>query len=302
MIMYRRYMVPMILAALGGCMSDQSSLDCSVGRVAQVPLQPMGQSFLVTVSVAGHDLQMMLDTGATVTMLTDTAVQKWHIPQSGRTFSIGIGISGGSARSNADVTSLTIGGITIPVDHLSVTSWNGNLDGILGLDFLGKYDLDIDGPNRTLGLYHANCLAGPPWASATFVAGTSKAHLLQVQWLQMPIEINGVTSMAVVDTGSSFTTIRAPMMRELGLTEQALADDRAITVHVIAGADAKVYLHKFHTIRIGPVTAQDLGIMVNPTDPPVLSGGYQMPDNFVGQDLLRHRRIWFSLSTGHLYL
>jgi predicted aspartyl protease len=262
----------------------------------------MGQIFLVPVSVAGHDLQMMLDTGDTATMLTDTAVQKWHIPQSGRTVSIGIGISGGSLRSNADVTSLTIGGITIPVDHLSVNSWNGNLDGILGLDILGKYDLDIDGPNRTLGLYHANCLAGPPWASATLVAGTSKTRRFQMQWLQMPIEIDGVTSMAVIDTGASFTTIRAPMMRELGLTEQALADDRAVTAHVIAGADAKLYLHKFHTIRLGPVTAHDVGILVNPSDPPVLSGGYRMPDNLVGQDLLRNHRLWFSFSTGRLYL
>ena len=54
-------------------------------------------------------------------------------------------------RANADIESMTIGGDSIPVRYLPVNSYGGSVDGILGLDILGKYDLDIDGPNRTLG-------------------------------------------------------------------------------------------------------------------------------------------------------
>ena len=65
--------------------------------------------------------------------------------------------------------------------------------------------------------------------------GTRKAN-----WLQMPIEIDGVTSMAVVDTGSSCTMIRSPMMRQLGLTEEAIATDKVLTTHIIGGKDVQV--------------------------------------------------------------
>jgi predicted aspartyl protease len=265
-------------------------------KVAEVPLQPAGQIFLVPVNVNGHTLQMILDTGAQKSVLTEFAVQKWHIPQSGRTFTVGVGNLGGSMRSDADVESVTIGSVAIPVDHLPVVSY-GNIEGVIGLDVLEKYDLDLDGPNRTLGLYRAHCTAGSPWSSATLVEGTRKAN-----WLQMPIEIDGVKGMAVVDTGLSYTTIRSPMMRQLGLTEEAIATDRVITTHVIAGTDSKSYVHKFHTIRLGPVTAHDVSILILPGEPPSLGGGRRMPDVIVGQDMLRNRHVWFSWSTGRLYL
>jgi predicted aspartyl protease len=291
-----RYIMP-ILAALGGCASDQSA-GCTTAKIIEVPLQAVGQIFTVPVTVNGHDLQMILDTGNSTTTLTESGVQKWHIPQSGRTYSIGVGASGGSMRSNADVESMSIAGVAIPVSYLPVSYYGGsNVDGFLGLDILGKYDLDIDGLNRTLGLYRAHCTAEPPWSSATLVEGTSKTR-----WLQMPIEIDGVTSMGVVDTGTSYTTIRSPVMRQLGLTEEAIATDRALTTHVVAGKDSQARLHKFHTIRLGPVTAHDASILILPGEPPSLGGGRRMPDAIVGQDLLRNRHVWFSWSTGRLYL
>lgn len=296
MVAYR-YLLP-ILAALGGC-ADDPAPDCS--QVIRVPLQPIGRMYTVPVTVDGHDLHLMLDTGDSLTMLSEKAVQQWHIPQSGRTSSASVGMAGGSLRSDADVTSVTIGGVTIPVDHLTVNSWNGS-DGLLGLDILGKYDLDIDGPNRTLGLYPAHCVAVPPWSPATLVVGTSKTLWIHNRWLEMPIEIDGVPSMGIVDTGSSYTTIRAPMMRKLGLTEADLAGDKHFTTHVTAGADPQVYAHKFHTIRLGPVTAHDVAIEVYPGEPPALGGGLRAPGILVGQDLLRDRHVWFSWSTGRLYL
>ena len=93
------YILP-VFVALGGCASDQS-VGCTAAKVAEVPLQPAGQIFLVPVSVNGHTLQMILDTGAQKSVLTEFAVQKWHIPQSGRTFTVGVGNLGGSMRSDA---------------------------------------------------------------------------------------------------------------------------------------------------------------------------------------------------------
>jgi hypothetical protein len=66
------YILP-VLVALGGCASDQS-VGCTAAKVAEVPLQPAGQILLVPVNVNGHTLQMILDTGAQKSVLTEFAV------------------------------------------------------------------------------------------------------------------------------------------------------------------------------------------------------------------------------------
>ena len=89
-----RYILP-ILVAVGGCAADQS-VGCDATKAVQVPLQPIGQVFTAPVNVNGHELRLLLDTGANQTMLTASAVQRWGIPQSGRTYGIVIGTAGGS--------------------------------------------------------------------------------------------------------------------------------------------------------------------------------------------------------------
>src|SRR5579862_2646241 len=82
-----------IVLAFSGCASDPSTIACtSPPQAVEVSLQPHSSSFLVPVEVNGHTLQMVLDTGG-ITSLTETSVQRWHIPQSGQ-FSVGIGYNG----------------------------------------------------------------------------------------------------------------------------------------------------------------------------------------------------------------
>ena len=118
----------------------------------------------------------------------------------------------------------------------------------------------------------------------------------------MPLDIDGVVVTAAVDTGASYTMIRPRIMQRLGLTEQAMADDRTIKLHVLAGSDIQARVHRVKTIRLGPITVHDASIVVLVQEPPALGGGRQFEDAVVGQDLLRNRRVWFSLATGRLYL
>jgi predicted aspartyl protease len=283
---------------LAGCEQDQG---CDFVKVAQVPLEPRGQVFVVPVTVNGHAINMMLDTGAERSLLTEAAVQRLNIRRSDRTFSVVVGASSGSLKSDAEIDSMSIGGVALPVDHIVVNSFGGNIDGMLGLDILGRYDLDIDGPNRTLVLYRVRRCeqAEPPWDGPAMPVAEISTRL---GLMEMPLEIDGVSGTAAVDTGSSFTLIRLSMMQRLGLSDAAMASDQTAVAHTIAGKDVQGRVHKFHTIRIGPVTAHDVSILVLPSKPPAMAGGRQQPDGLVGQDLLRNRRVWFSLSTGRLYI
>ena len=291
----------MALLSLLGC--QQPTTGCDLVKVTQVPLEPRGRLFAVRVTVDRHPLDLLLDTGSAKSLLTETTVQRLHIPQDGRTFTVAIGLGGGSLKADAKVDSMLLGDTPLDVDRMSVNAFSGgpNIDGVLGLDVLRDFDLDIDGPDRALTLYRVrDCeQAAPPWQeTATAIDGIST----RMGWMAMPFEINGIAGTAVVDTGASFTTILPSMLRRLGMTGQDLVKDRLMETHVIAGADAEMRIHRFRTIRIGPVTAHNAALPVLVHEPPPLGGGRHFEDGMVGQDLLRDRRVWFSLRTGRLYL
>jgi Aspartyl protease len=86
------------------------------------------------------------------------------------------------------------------------------------------------------------------------------------------------------------------------VTEQALATDRPLRLHIVAGEDEQARVHRFTTLRIGPLTLQNVPVVVLAKEPPTLSGGRRFSDAVIGQDLLSDRRIWFSLATGRLFM
>jgi hypothetical protein len=80
-----------------------------------------------------------------------------------------------------------------------------------------------------------------------------------------------------------------------------MANDRILKIHVLAGEDAQAHLHRFQTIRIGPMTVHNASILVLSKEPPALGDSRNFGDGFIGLDFLASRRTWFSIRTGHLY-
>jgi predicted aspartyl protease len=169
-------------------------------------------------------------------------------------------------------------------------------DGVLGMDILRDFDLDIDGPKRTLSLYRVRrCeTADPPWDEpAVPVRGITS----QRGRLRMPFEIDGIEGSALIDTGAQYTTIGQQMARRLGLTEQTLANDRVIKYYGVGGGSSPTHIHRFQLVSIGPVKARSVSLLVLTVDPPLLPNGTTVDENLIGQDFLAKRRIWLSYKT-----
>jgi predicted aspartyl protease len=288
------------LLILTGCAQGSG---CDLVKVAQVPLERRNRLFTVPVTVNGHAIKMLFDTGAGKSLLAEATVQRLNVARDGRTATVMVGMAGGSMRTDANIDSMMLGGAPLSVDRLPVNSLAGypGIDGVVGLDIFGDYDLDIDEPNRALTLYRVRRCGRPepPWdETATPIDGIST----RTGWLEIPFEINGIEETAVVDTGASNTTITPRMMQRLGLSEQALSNDRILKLHVVAGDDTQVRVHRFQTVRIGPITVHNANIVVLAKDPPSLGGGRRFREAAIGQDFLSNRRLWFSFRTGRLYV
>ena len=96
---------------------------------------------------------------------------------------------------------------------------NQPFDGILGLEILRPYYLDIDAPKRVPTLYRIRRCepASPPWDEpASPIAGFST----RTGWLKLPFKLNGVEGTGFLDTGASNTMITPQMAQRHGLTGQ----------------------------------------------------------------------------------
>jgi Aspartyl protease len=105
-----------------------------------------------------------------------------------------------------------------------------------------------------------------------------------------------------MDTGASNTIITPPMAQRLGLTEQALASDRMIRIHVVAGDDTPSRVHWFSTIAIGPAVVQHPYAYVLSKQPPPFDGSETFGDGVIGLDVLGGQHLWISVGAGQLYL
>jgi predicted aspartyl protease len=283
------------LLALAGC--EQKS-GCDIIKVAQTPIHIRNSALIVEVAINGHPARMLLDTGVSRSLVSEPAKQRLRLVEDRRFLTAHIGIGATTMKADVSIDSMTIGTAPMSVERIGVGTVPDGLavDGLLGMDILGDFDLDIDEPKRTLSLYRVRrCeIADPPWDEpAIAIPGITTRYGL---W-RMPFEIDGIAATALIDTGSSGMIIRQPMAHRLGLTAQVLANDRVIRTYGAGGGSSPTYVHRFQSVVIGPLIARDVRVYVLTENPQVMPNGNPMDENLIGQDFLDHRRIWLSYQT-----
>ncbi len=206
---------------------------------------------------------------------------------------------GGSYTANdAIIPGLVLGGVRFPVDHVSVGQFRLGpglaADGLLGSDILLAFDLDIDVPNRTLTLYRPRVCPDvqPPWHEPFEEVPGVKALRDR---LLIPVELDGVRGMGILDTGAQATTIGVSMANRLGLTPLAMAGDPIVQHHGAGPGTQAARLHRFGLLRIGPAIAHDPVLSVLPVDAGV-------GDALVGEDFIDGRRIWLSFANRDVFI
>ena len=108
----------------------------------QIPLMRSGRHFLVKAYVNQREVVLLLDTGASITTIDDTIVNGLDIFKKDVTF----GTANGEILSNIySADNFTIGEITISNFHISGgLPVDNSIDGLLGMNFLGRYKFKID--------------------------------------------------------------------------------------------------------------------------------------------------------------
>jgi hypothetical protein len=294
----RRAFGLLLLVLLARCAPSQA--DCTLTMIAQMPLQVQDHLLVVPAGINGKWVNLVVDSGAERTTLGEAAAERLGLPHDPRYRTRALGIGGRTVTEDAVIDRLVLGGVHFPVDRVAVGTFrldNGrglHADGLLGADILLAFDMDIDVPGNKLTLYHARPCpeATPPWTEpAVAIPGVTarKDRLL------LPFELDGLTGMAILDTGAGRNVIGADMARRLGLNEQTMAGDIKVRQRGIGPAEAVGYLHRFQLLRIGPTTQIAPLIAVQLAEAGI-------GDALIGEQFLQGRRVWISFRNRQVFV
>lgn len=260
---------------------------------------------MVTAAIDGKPSRFVLDTGAERTMLSTQALRRLDLPRDEWVSSAVRGIGGIEIHSNAVLRSFDIGRVPLrrrsvnPALSLAVAPmpWldqaRDPVAGLLGADYLSSFDIELDLADRTLDLVASGTcpISAVPWALPHVALHATRPRPTV---LLVPVQIDGTTLMAQLDTGASVSLITQRGAMRLATQVGALAGTDAGSARGI-GRQA-INLRRYHVaeLRFGPIVARDINVAVGTP-----AGGYPF-DMILGLDVLQRARLRLSYANGQV--
>jgi predicted aspartyl protease len=260
----------------------------------------MGNVPIVAVRINGGTADFLFDTGAERTIMTAAAAKRLgvdaHYEYARQMRSLGGAVSGGDAILRSfGPGGMTLGGFRILVGAVSLPSVDGKpTDGLLGADFLGDYEVDLDLARRRIILFlPPPCpITAPAWNGPyTTIRANRSLH----DRLFFPVRLDDHPLTALIDTGAQLTTLDADSATVVGVTGTALARDPVTTLRGAAAEAVKSRAHRFSELQIDGETLRDQTIMVTRL-------GLQDADLVLGADFLHWQRVWLSYASHQIFL
>jgi clan AA aspartic protease (TIGR02281 family) len=127
----------------------KKELENIIGK--KIPLQKLGNSYFVQVSINNKSAKLLLDTGASITMLNKNLLSSNEFEVINPNTII-YTASGSDSAQKVIVNSFGIGDIRLNNFELIISNKKvfQNFDGLLGMDFLGNFQFSIDQENGYL--------------------------------------------------------------------------------------------------------------------------------------------------------
>ncbi len=289
--------IPLLLlltACAPGLSLPASDPGCLLVQLGQVPLEMIADVPVVTAAINGRPVRMVLDTGATYTVVAPSAAARLGLRPIGGP----VAMEGAGGRVSATpvvLPQVQIGGAQLQgVPAIVGRALDIATDGVFGVTLLSAFEIDLDVPRRVMTLYAPRkCLAlTPPWASA--YAELPAERLSQGQ-LVVPIAINGVGLRAVLDTGNSLTFVTRRAAMRAGLGDLVVGAAPVARAQTFSAGGTAVRLVQFDRLDVGDSTARTPVLLVG--DLPAAAG-----DALLGGDFLTTHRVWLALRAGRVFV
>jgi predicted aspartyl protease len=213
----RRFLALGLAACLVGPATAED--DCRMRRLAKLPMQTSRGMVVVQNALGDKPLNMLLDTGAYYTCFSESKVAELGMAIETRPDN-GVFLYGGTPlRRVVSTADFRIGAITTPrysYPLMPPERLPDGVDGLLGGDFLGNFDLDIDFAGGMVNLFSKEHCPGRVgyWT-------TEKLEPIALQrqddrvHICTHVTLDGEDVRALIDTGASLSTLSLGHARRL---------------------------------------------------------------------------------------
>ena len=287
-----------LLLLLGACTaidpaSELAAPGCALVPLGQVPVEVVADVPIVTVAIGGVPVRMILDTGATLTVIAPALAAQLRLAQTGP--AVVMEAAGGRTQAiPVLLPDVQIGQVRLRgVPAIAGRALGGVSDGVLGLSLLRAFELDLDLPNRTLTLYQVRRCdrLAPPWTGPYEALPTARS--VQGQMV-MPISVNGTVLQAVIDTGNSLTFITRQGAERAGVGALLVSAAPAGRARTFTPTGVAVSLVPFERLDVGATTMRNPVLLVG--ELPAAAG-----DALLGGDYFTTHRVWLALAAGRAW-
>jgi predicted aspartyl protease len=292
--------------------------DCGpLKLVNQVQMLTTTGSFeeMIPGTINGAPKLLLLDTGGYISQISDDTVKELQMPTHDSAVRL-YDVSGEAARRYVLADKLQIGSLTAPHFPMMVmpASLNEDLDGIISTDLMLRYDVDIDFGSGLMRYFSPDHCPGkvvywsPPAVAAVPITIRDQSSI----WI--PVTLDGKQFRALVDTGSTRTTISSETARVMfDLTPESPGMEKGGDIN----GDAKLasYTHVFHTLSFDGIDVSNPRVEIMPdrmnsasheqqTGNRALIGetDLNLPQLLLGMDILRHLHVYMAFGDKQFYV
>ncbi|MGF6766138.1 putative aspartyl protease [Paraburkholderia sp. GAS33] len=277
--------------------------NCRLKVEAKLPLTQIHGHYLAPVDIAGKSYPIEVDTGADKTALTPQAADTLQLGQD-MSAAERVGGVGGSVdpQYSRIISALKFGSsewdnLVVPTSNMLTATqlaMSPTPIGLLGANVLSRYDVEFDFPASTMTLYSAEGCLGrfAPWVGNYY---SYSPEYTQRHRFILSLVLNGHRVRAVIDTGASRSLLTRAAAVAVGVDGATLDRDPTSSGTGMKGTPIDIRLHRFDSLRIGPITYRNVVIDVG--DTPLADA-----DMLLGMDFMKSRRVWFSYSTGWVFM
>jgi len=290
------------LAALGAALAAAHApgalaAGCTLTTV-ELPVHIVDHRAIATVGINGHDVQMLVDSGAWFSTMPDAAAAQLHLsPHHVAGFAV-TGITGG-ADARIVSTSLKLIKGTLPTVEFVVggNDLGNGVMGLLGRNILSHADTEYDLAHGVIRFVYPG--DGCANANMAYWAGTQPVSMLplsgtdssRVAPIIATIKVNGEPVDALFDTGAG-TMLSLGAARRLGVKESDMKD--AGRFGGIGRGSARSWTASFARVEIGAEAISNNTLWIGDFD----MRGFDM---LLGMDFFLSHHLYVSRKQSRLY-
>jgi len=285
------------LLALAGCQNDAPPQGCIMVHVATLPLDTTDDGLVTTVRLNGTDIKMLVDTGAELTVVRQAAADRLKLSATRLPDRL-YGIGGARYAAVFEAKTFEIGklhgqNLDMVVSDFAVRPSSG-IDGLLGMDFLSQYDIDLDLPDNKIRLFKAvrGChsvsaaLEEPLYPQPMYFQNNGAGPSATIQ-----VAIGGRHVLARIDSGATTTALYRDAKSRAGVTTANLANNQHSYMVGTGPRKVESIEHTVEAITIGDITLNNLPVAIMDTR------SDDDTDMLLGLDFLSRVHVWLSFSS-----